>query len=141
MRSAFAPFALLLLAGCDAQPVLENPVACQQRIIDVRVAQQIAPDGSGDIAQGFTQLAKAYAAVETGDCSEAQKRKLVTMREKAAELATLADAATKADRSAAARNSRLPNNDAHIAFMTALQGFENRQALLRRELREMQSGK
>ena len=139
MRWRSAPFALLLLAGCDAQPVLESPIACQQRIIDIRVAQQIAPEDSGNVALGFERLAKAYASTATTGCSDAQKRRIEQLKLQSEELSRLAEAATKAGQSAANRKTRLPNSDAHIAFMTALQNFENRQAQLRRELREMQA--
>lgn len=139
MRWRLVPFALLLLAGCDAQPVLESPVVCQQRIIDIRVAQQIAPEDSGDVSRGFERLSKAYAQAATAGCTDSQIRRIEQLKRQSQQLATLAAAATKAGQSAANRNRRLPNSDAHIAFMTALQNFENRQAQLRRELREMQA--
>ena len=70
---------------------------------------------------------------------ERAKRRIEQLKLQSEELSRLAEAATKAGQSAANRKTRLPNSDAHIAFMTALQNFENRQAQLRRELREMQA--
>ena len=138
MRSFAVLFTILLLAACDAQPVIQSPLACQQRIVEVRANELLAPTGAANVEGSFRDLAARYSKIDISDCNDAQKRRIAQLEQQSKELARLAADATKAGQSASTRNTRLPSSEAHIAFMTALQDYENRQAQLKRELREMQ---
>lgn len=107
--------------------------------MSVQAATSLNTQGTDNIAGAFRELAGRYAELDETDCNDQQKRKLDQLEEMSRQLGKLATSAAKANRTSAARNSRLPSNEANIEFMTALQDYENRLTNVRRELRSMQA--
>lgn len=133
-----APFALLLLAACDAQPAITSPVPCQERILAVRQSTSLNPEQSRTLANGFRLLSQAYADLDETDCTPRQKRQLDDLERLTADLSTLAAKADQVDKRNA--NSRAPD-PAVMQLAADMQAFDDRLSVLRRELREMQASR
>lgn len=140
MKYQMVTIGVLLLAACDAQPVVQSPIACQERILAVRQHASLDPAQSRTPSNAFRKLAKRYAELNEEDCSGKQRLQLDQLEAISNQLSNLAANADRVNQGKAQRESRMPD-PAVLALASELQGYENRLSALRRELREMQRDK
>ncbi len=140
-RWRIAPFALLLLTACDAQPTITSPIACQERILAVKQSSAIdLTQQARTLSNAFHELAQGYAKLDVSD-SNARQRDWVKRLERAtSNISKRAAAADTVKPNKTARDSRMPN-PAVMELSADISGYQNQLQMMVRELREMQSGR
>ena len=129
------PFVLAAAAaGCSASAE-SGEIACQQRLVDIadNLSTSSPPGGVAGLVRAFRTMSGRYAAMTLTGCTEDQRGTVPLLAR------ATADLAASTERAAAAGGIKpdLAASAIFLEFQDRLSGFENRRAVLRRDLAAM----
>ncbi|HEY1606376.1 MAG TPA: hypothetical protein VGF77_12350 [Allosphingosinicella sp.] len=130
--------AALLAAACAHDNPMAGENACQQRMVDIPSAKDVAPQahwGQG-LAGSFETMSRRYAAMDKSGCTDDQHARVHILVQVTHEIATLAARLPKGGPDSA---TSLADRTSILQFADEMQGFENRRLAMQRDLDRMRA--